>query len=317
MENLIFIQAVPHDLYFQWQIEVQIVNFRKFGVSDKMEICVWHPKGMPNLKAWETIQDKYPEVNISSYEDGGVNLGLYIPQLRPHSIKKHFAANAERLKDKVFFYHDSDIIFNYLPDFEKLCADDICWESDTSSYLDYNYLKRKEVQGNIPEHEAIGKLAEIGKIDIETIKSYSNKTGGAQTILKGIDSEFWEDVERMCIEIRENFFYGVHNSINRKYFKDENHGFQSWCADMWALNFALWNRGIKSDVTKELDFSWATDNMETFKKKPIFHNAGATGQPGIFYKGAYIASSPLHQNLELPSEDKASRMYVLAINEVK
>jgi len=186
MENLIFIQAVPHDLYFQWQIEVQIVNFRKFGVSDKMEICVWHPKGMPNLKAWETIQDKYPEVNISSYEDSGVNLGLYIPQLRPHTIKKHFAVNAERLKDKVFFYHDSDIIFNYLPDFEKLCADDICWESDTSSYLDYNYLKRKEVQGNIPEHEAIGLLAEIGKIDIETIKSYSNKTGGAQTILKGL-----------------------------------------------------------------------------------------------------------------------------------
>jgi len=121
----------------------------------------------------------------------------------------------------------------------------------------------------------------------------------------------------MCVEIRENFFHGVHGSINRKYFKDENQGFQSWCADMWALNFALWNRGIESDVTKELDFSWATDNMETFKKKPIFHNAGATGQPGIFYKGAFIASSPLYQNLELPAEDKASRMYVLAINEVK
>ena len=87
---MIFLQAVPHDLYFQWQIEVQIVNFRKFEISQNMHICVWYPKGSQELPKWKEIQRKYPEVKIVCYEDSGVNLGLYIPQLRPHNLIKHF-----------------------------------------------------------------------------------------------------------------------------------------------------------------------------------------------------------------------------------
>lgn len=317
MTDLVLLQVVPHDLYFQWQIEVQITNFRRFGISNKMTVIVWHPESSSQLGKWATIANKYPEVKFDYYKDEGVNLKLYIPQLRPHSLKKHFYQNKEEYKGKIFFYHDSDIIFNYLPDFEMLMNDDICWESDTSGYLDYTYLRNKEKQGNIPEHEAIRLLAEIGHISIETIQSYDRKTGGAQTILKDIDYKFWEDVENMCIKIREKFSYTEENSINRKYFKSEAEGFQSWCADMWALNFALWKRGIKTDVTKSLDFSWATDSFETFKQKPIFHNAGATNQGEIFYKGAYINASPLHIDIPLPPENTASRQYVNAIKQVK
>ncbi len=169
--DIIYLSCQPHDPYFQWQIEVQIVNFRKFGISNQMHILIWYPKGSKQLNKWLAIKRKYPEVQIFLYEDEGVNLGLYISQLRPHTIKKHFRDENELLKNKAYFYHDSDIIFNYLPDFNELLKDDIIWQSDTSSYLDYDYLKRKEEQGNIPEYEAIQKLADIAGIPIEIIKS--------------------------------------------------------------------------------------------------------------------------------------------------
>lgn len=318
-ENLTFLQVVPIDQYFLWQIEVQIVNFRKFGVSDRMEIVVWYPqRRSAEIDSWMKIQEKYPETKFFFYPDEGVNLGLYISQLRPHSLKKHFKQHADRLKDKVFFYHDSDIIFRELPDFEKLLGSDICWQSDCSHYLDYNYLRTKEKQGNIPKHEAIQLLADIGGITVETIKSYTGKTGGAQTILRNLDSEFWEDVERQCIEIRTKFSYHIENSVNKKYFENESKGFQSWCADMWALNFAQWKRGMVTDTTPLLDFSWASDSYDTYLKKPIFHNAGALPtNRDVFYKGAWINKSPIGEDIPLPAENKASRAYVLAIKEVK
>lgn len=312
---MIFISAQPWDAYFLWQVEVQIVNFRKFNISDKMNVLVWYPKGA-NYSHWLSLTTKYPEVSFSFYEDEGVDLGLYIPQLRPHILSRHFDNNPN-LSNEVIFYHDSDIIFNYLPDFDLLSEGDINWQSNTSGYLDYNYLRRKEIEGNIPENEAIKVLCDIGNVTVETMKSYCDKTGGAQCILKGIDGDYWRDVERQVLAIRRAFFYGSSSSINRKYFPTENAGFQSWCADMWAVNMALWSRNKVTDVTPLLDFSWATDNKETYLRKPIFHNAGVTRQSeGLFYKGDWINKSPIGKP-HLVKKDSASYFYVQAINEVK
>lgn len=321
---MIFISSQPHDFYFVWQVEVQIVNFRKHNVSDRMHVLVWYPNmetnpDRPKLEPWIELAKKYPEVKFFFYKDKGLSVRdfqLYIPQLRPQILAKHFDKYPD-LIDEVIFYHDSDIIFNFLPDFEKLSADDINWQSDTSGYLDYNYLRSKEIQGNIPENEAIKTLCDIGGISVEQMKSYTGKTGGAQYILKGINGDFWRDVEDMCIKIRKNFTYGQPNSINTKYFKDENSGFQSWCADMWAVNMSLWKRNKVTDITKELDFSWATDSESTYLKKPIFHNAGATGTTkDIFYKNKWINTSPFGV-VHTVRRDSASWYYVQAINDVQ
>lgn len=328
MENLLFISAQPFDIYFVWQVEVQIVNFRKFGLSDKMHVLVWYPDNEVRKKQgkeertdidlvrWHELQEKYPEVHFYFYLDKGVDLDLYIPQLRPHILSQHFDKYPE-LTEKVIFYHDSDIIFNFLPEFYLLCRGPINWQSDTSGYLDYEYLRRKEVEGNIPEHEAIKTLCDIGGISVETMRMYSDMTGGAQYILKGIDGDFWRDVERQTLEIRRAFMHSIPNSINTKYFSSENAGFQSWCADMWAVNMALWSRNKETDVTPQLDFSWATDRIDVYHKKPIYHNAGANGQqPGVFYKAKWINKSPIGIKHAI-DPNSASYYYAQSIMDVK
>lgn len=317
MQNLIFLQALPLDQYFRWQIDVQLTNFAKFNILSQTEIIIWYPKHRESeLKDWDYLIKKYPTVGFFFYEDSGVDLGLYIPQLRPHSLKKHFALHKERLQDKVFFYHDSDIIFRELPDFESLIKDDINYQSNCSGYLDYSYMRSKELQGGIPDEVAINKFAELGGITISDIKKYDNNTGGAQSLLKGIDSQYWEDVEDISLAIRKAFTFGQPNSFNTKYFKSENEGFQSWTCDMWALNFALWKRNKQTQNTDELDFSWATDSEEIYFKKKIFHNAGvASSQDGLFYKGEWLVNSPIGKNL-VGKPNTASKYYVDAINNV-
>jgi hypothetical protein len=280
-----------------------------------MHVLVWYPSEETDLSHWKALGAKYPEVSFFFYIDQGVDLGLYIPQLRPHIIKRHFALNSY-LTDKVIFYHDSDIIFNYLPDFGTLGQGEINWTSNCSSYMDYNYLRNKEIEGNIPENEAIGKLCEIGNITIDTIKNYGNDIGGAQYILKNLTPDFWEDVERICIDIRRNFYHGSAGSINAKYFSKENDGFQSWCADMWAVVFALWSRNKPTHTTPLLDFSWATDSEETYLSRPIFHNAGATQYTlGVFVKQNWMNRSPIGKAHAI-KRDTASWYYAQAIKEV-
>lgn len=313
---MIFLNACSYENQFVWQQEVLITNFRKFNISKDMHVVVWYC-GNADLSKWKQLELKYSEVKFFYYIDKGTTRWLYIPQLRPHILKEHFKIYEKEFKDEIFFYHDADIIFNYLPDFETLMKDDICWQSNVNSYLDYDYLFRKQQQANIPNNEALEKMAEIGGITIDTIKEYDNNTGGAQYILKNIDYTFWEDVERMCLEIRKNFFYNSPNSINSKYFNSEDEGFQSWCADMWAVNFALWKRGIKTSITPLLDFSMVYDKYEVYLKKPIYHDAGANhNDTDVFIKGRYRLKSPIGENITV-SKNKASYAYVEAIKQVK
>ena len=68
-----------------------------------------------------------------------------------------------------------------------------------------------------------------------------------------------------------------------------------WTSDMWAVLWNIWLLDIETKITNELDFSWATDNLEQYNKKPILHMAGVTEdlKNTKFYKGDYINVNPL------------------------
>jgi hypothetical protein len=78
---------------------------------------------------------------------------------------------------------------------------------------------------------------------------------------------------------------------------------QFWTAEMWSLLWNLWLSDYKTEITNELDFSWATDNVEKYEKMPILHMAGVTDtlKSTKFYKGDYINMDPILKMRENPN----------------
>jgi hypothetical protein len=218
-------------------------------------------------------------------------LGIYIPVLRPYTLWRHWKENPS-LSDKAIFYCDSDVLFTEHFDVQKYIDDDVCYLSDTHSYISASYFDSK-VKDVLPEkleeYKTRDILAEIGSvigISREEAEQKDKDSGGAQYLLKNIDAAFWSKVMNDCILIRSYL-----QRINKEFFENENKGFQSWCADMWAVLWNLWVREKEVKVIDEMGFSWAPDPITKLETHPILHNAGITGTHmdgyACFYKGKY------------------------------
>jgi hypothetical protein len=93
---------------------------------------------------------------------------------------------------------------------------------------------------------------------------------------------------------------------------------QFWTAEMWAVLWNLWMYGLETKVTKELDFSWATDSIRVYEKRPILHMAGVTDdlKNRKFYKGDFINVDPIEKLKNEPScfdyieKDSATLKYI-------
>ena len=126
-----------------------------------------------------------------------------------------------------------------------------------------------------------------------------------------------------CILIRTYL-----QKINREFFKDENSGFQSWCADMWAVLWNVWLRDQETKVVPELAFAWSTDPISKLESHTIFHNAGIVSETGngypAFYKGKYhMGTDPTKDpNLDMILNNEESKkyctwFYATKLNEIK
>ena len=120
----------------------------------------------------------------------------------------------------------------------------------------------------------------------DDINYLSDTNSGAQYLLKNIEVSFWQKMVGDTLTIRTYLL-----DINRKYFENENAGYQSWCADMWGLLWGLWAKGAETKVIPEMEFSWATDPIDKVHRLGIYHNAGVTSETlngfHAFYKGKY------------------------------
>lgn len=293
-KELVILAAQPDDLQFAWQIEVQINNFRKYGISNKLRYLMFLPEDRM-VQGWnkETreLPIKYPEVKFYWYRDNEDILHKYvipyqyIPLLRPFVLARHFKENPD-LKDKAILYIDSDIVFTRNPDFlDKYKNDDICYLSDTRSYLGIGYWDSKINDVRLDKLEAyklidpVDAMAKQIGITRKIVEVNDAGAGGAQYLLKGIDHTFWLDVFKGCLAIRAGLSYHVPGSINHTYFSDENKGFQSWCADMISVLWNLWKREKQTIVPPEMDFAWATDTVDKWNQVYIYHDAGAGPHP--------------------------------------
>lgn len=346
-KDLIFISAQPDDLNFSFQVEIFLENCIKIGYTNEIHILLYVPQdriGQKNHR-FVMLEERYkitnPNIKFFWYEDIANNVLpisrrlQYIPLLRPWTLKKHFETYPD-LSDKAIFYHDNDIAFTRKLDFSKFLNDDINYLSLTGTCEADNYLNAtyfdSQIRKVLPEKleaykkiDVLDTLAKMNGISREICEQNNSKTGGAQHLLKNIDAKYWEDVYHSIITIRNYLWYNS-DGINAQYFANENAGFQSWCADMWAVLWNLWKRGFKTETPEEFNFAWATDTIEKLSNVYIYHDAGVvTGvndnirfdknKHAYKFNGGLIL--PYVEDLSYVSPKTASYFYVKEIENVK
>jgi len=299
MNNLVFVTAQPDVPYFHWQIKLYTHNFIEKGIDPKnihVILAMVHGATTQSEGAKELLNQGY---NVHFYKDDR-DKKSYIPSIKPYLVSKWLEEYPEF--GKVFFLHDADIIFNKLPDFDKLLSDDISYLSDTIGYIGYNYIMdccdRYEKQH--PESEKgqlIQEMANVVGLDVETIKNNQENSGGGQYIIKNTDYKLWDKIYKDCTPL-----YNQMLDYQRR-FPINPGQIQFWTAEMWSVLWNLWLVGNETKITKELDFSWATDDIKRYEEMPILHMAGVTDnlKDVKFYKGDYINKDPIKSLINNPN----------------
>jgi hypothetical protein len=291
--NLIFVSAHPDIPYFHWQTKVYTNNFIEKGIKPENIHVLFVMVNGNTSPTEESLKLKELGINVHHYLDDRKDK-KYIPSLRPMALSRWLKEYPEL--GKCYFYHDSDIIFRELPNFDKLLSDDIVYLSDTLSYISYDYImgccQRYETQHpSLQKGYLIQLMADIIGVSVETIKQYNKESGGAQYLIKNTDYTFWEKVFNDCELLYRKVF-----EFNQRH-KIPSGEIQMWTADMWAVLWNLWYTGHETKIVNDLSFSWATDTISTYEKHPILHMAGVTDdlKRSKFYKGEFINVNPLQK----------------------
>jgi len=330
-KELVFIQACPCDDYYIWQTHAWLESLKQLGKSHQAISCVFTPDFRDRNSKWDDLQALYPEAEFFYYKDTDKVsnlLKLYIPILRPYILMKYWELHPE-MKDKAVFYCDNDVLLTESFNIDHLIDDDTVYLSNTLSYINASYFdsKTKDVKEDKKEayskRDILGEATALVGVSREIAEKNNDHSGGAQYLLKNIDSAFWSKVITDIVRIRTYL-----QNINKQFFENENKGFQSWCADMWAVLWNVWLREQETKIVKEMDFSWSSDRLERVSETGIFHNAGIVslnqGDTPVFYKGKYHGgSSPFKDpyleelyNNEL-TKKLANHYYVTKLVELK
>jgi hypothetical protein len=291
--NLVFVSAHPDIPYFHWQTKVYTNNFIEKGIKPENIHVLFVMVNGNTSPTEESLKLKELGINVHHYLDDRKDK-KYIPSLRPMALSRWLKEYPKL--GKCYFYHDSDIIFRELPNFDKLLSDDIVYLSDTLSYISYDYImgccQRYETQHpSLQKGYLIQLMADIIGVSVETIKQYNKESGGAQYLIKNTDYTFWEKVFNDCELLYRKVF-----EFNQRH-KIPSGEIQMWTADMWAVLWNLWYTGHETKIVNDLSFSWATDTISTYEKHPILHMAGVTDdlKRSKFYKGEFINVNPLQK----------------------
>jgi hypothetical protein len=286
MNILKFISAQPDVPYFHWQCEIYGYNFKRLGIDPNDIVMLFGLQGDEPSDGLKKLSEKY---NVHFYKDTR-NRKYYPPSLKPHLIWKYLKDNPT----EKFCLHDSDILFRKLPDFSRF-NDDKIYLSDTKSYIGYQYLldccqRYKEKFPQTQDRELIRWMMDEVGIPIDLIEKMDENAGGAQYIFSNQDWRVWKKIERDAQAIYDKM------TMYQKVYPLSNNPVQFWTAEMWAVLWNLWFFEYETKITKELDFSWASDNKQLLMTKNIFHCAGITKdtKEGKFYKGDFIEKNPIN-----------------------
>ncbi|KGE16125.1 hypothetical protein [Sphingobacterium deserti] len=303
-ENVLFISAQPDTPYFVWQIELQLFNFRSFGIirNNIHVLFAFDAVAGPSRDVLKLSELYAGWARFYFYEDSR-STPKYISSIRPHIIAKHFYHNPD-LSKRILFYHDSDVLFSRLPTFKpEEINSPVCYVSDTSSYFGTSHIKK--AGGDV----LLGKMCEIVGLDKQMLEQEDENTGGAQYIIKAVDVNFWRKVEAdsealYCLLRDANLDLWKGRYPSKRERKGEVNDIQPWCADMWAILWNLWIIGKKVEIHQELKFTWPYSPIEDWYKSPIQPYAGVTSEEQLsFKKNNYLHFPPWYDGMlkQIPS----------------
>jgi hypothetical protein len=297
MNNIVFVTAQPDVPYFHWQVKIYVHNFTSLGINPNDIHVVFSTLGN-NILSEGANSLKELGINVHTYKDGRTNK-TYIPSIKPYLISKWLEQYPQF--GNCFFLHDADIIFRELPNFDELLNDNISYLSDTIGYIGYEYImdccRRYEKQHpTTNQGQLLQEMCDVIGIEVNIVKDNQLNSGGGQYIIKNTDHKLWEKIYNDSTPLYSQMLdYQKRYPINPGQI-------QFWTAEMWSVLWNLWLYGVETKITKELDFSWATDNIGVYNKKPILHMAGVTDNLKLtkFYKGEFINVDPIEKLKQNP-----------------
>jgi len=296
----LFISVQPDTDYYVWQLMVQMKNFRKFNIENSaIIIFVYNPRTGINKTALKF--EKNTNAVVLYFPDNRTDYDRrYVSSIRPYALAEFYRQYYELVAEANVFYHDSDIVFTELPDFNALSKENKIMVSDTMSYIGAKYVRSKS-------YELLVEMCKIVGVDSQLVIDNEEKTGGAQYFIPNnlkLSSDFWNKVKLDSVAL-----FDYMNSTTSKYAPSDP--IQAWTADMWALLWNFWLIGYDSKISKELAFSWATDPIAYWKANKIFHNAGVTpDRKNLFFKGGFMTKMPFGEDFSYVSEQFCSKKYV-------
>ncbi|MBB2951296.1 hypothetical protein [Sphingobacterium sp. JUb56] len=280
---MIYLSAQPDELYFVWQLEIQLRNFKLLNIKrENIQVLIAYNKERGVSPRFQEFIDLNCDLaQIYCYPDLRVK-PKYMSSIRPHILQQHFELFPE-LEKETIFYHDSDILFSRVLQIEEIMINDNCYVSDTRNYLDVNYIRRNGSE------DLLDNMLEIVGLDKDKLLLEDSQTGGAQYILKCINSDFWKKVEKDC----ESLYVVMHEynktiweteySVN-KIMRHSSKGIQAWCADMWAVLWNLWLDDRKVEIHSEMNFSWPFSSIIYWEKYAIQHYSGQISDKTKYFK---------------------------------
>ena len=286
--NIKFIMCQPAVYRFEWELEVCLTRLLKLGIKDIILLFSKHNSKIPIY-----LKKKYG-VEVHEYEDLRRDKN-YIPSIKPYLWAKFLQEDRTR-ENETYFYIDSDVIFREIPIVQP--DSDVWYGSDCKSYLSVEYIDSKG-------DGLLENMCRVIGIDPKVIRD-QNPVAGAQWVIKNPTFEYWLKVYEDSVKL-----YRYLNSL-------ANSSIQKWTAEMWAQLWNVYHFGKTTEIHKDLEFCWATDNVERYSETKIYHNAGVIDdRQGLFFKGKYTYKSPFKDDLSFVNQEKASIRYVEALGEVE
>ncbi len=310
---MIYLSCQPAIDRYTWEVEVYLENFLKMGVPPQQIHLVngldreW--KEIP--QNWRRLQQKYSSVNFWFYYDTRPLDNNYPPSLQAHLLEKHWIHNPQLEKETIFF-HDADFILTRPFDFTPFLQDEHWYLSNTISYIGAEYIRSKG-------EEVLDKMCSIADIDKRFVVYNQGGSGGAQKLIKKVDSEYWKNVYQLSMRFWREVPLVSERIKKEKQSKGEPyHELQHWTMSMWAELWTGWKLGKSTRVVKEFNFMFATNPIGDWETYPFFHNAGvmSNDRDKLLYKGDYDTRLPYKLGLLDADETKASFRYYQWVKEV-